>query len=101
MATKVRKARELLSPEHLAVLAEFAQTKYWETLNYLFENRIIRDKNSILTYPEYDPVRLATKKAFYRGRISALYLIRREVNGASKKLEEIEEENSKKGRKKK
>lgn len=85
-----------LANEDLAKLAQLANTEEWMALCRLMDNRINRDKNSIITYPEAEPIKLATQKAFYRGRISACYLIKREVNNAGKELENIEEKPKKK-----
>lgn len=92
----VTKQDRALSAEHLSVLASLANSKYWPTLKMLLMNRISRDKNSILTYPEYDPVRLAVKKSFYKGRISAAYLIIKQIEEAANELELLEEDKKRK-----
>lgn len=89
MAEKQRK--QSLAPEDLAALARLSKAPEWEILMKVLDNRVIRDKNSIVTYPEHDTVKLATMKAFYRGRISACYLVKREVNGAARELEKLDE----------
>jgi hypothetical protein len=88
---EIKQGKRLLSPEDLADLAKLATTKEWGTLCRTLDIRVSKDKNSIVTYPVEEPIKLATMHAFYKGRISACYLIKREVNEAAKTLEGIEE----------
>lgn len=83
-------SKNSLNLEHLAALAKLATYPEWEVLKFVMSNRVHKDKNSIVTYPETEPVKLATMKAFYRGRISAMNLIKREVEGAGDLLEKEE-----------
>ena len=80
-----------MSLEELDTLAKMSRYPGWKILEKFMESRVLKDKNSIVTLPENDPVRLATQKAFYRGRISAINLIRKEVNQAPATLEKLEE----------
>ena len=84
-------AKNTLDPSTLSDLAQLSQTKEWETLCKVMDNRVSRDKNAIVSYPEDVPVKLATMKAFYRGRMSAIFLIKREVSNAGRELDKIEE----------
>ena len=95
MAEK-RQRKPILSPEDLAGLAKLSQMPEWEILCRVLDNRVMRDKNSIVTYPEHDTIKLATQKSFYRGRIQACYLVKREVNGAARELDRLEEGEPKK-----
>ena len=83
--------KQTIKMEDLEVLAKLCQSKTWEVLSRLLDNRREKDKNSILNFPEYDPVKLATNKAFYRGRISAIDLLMKEVNDAGKNLDKLSE----------
>jgi len=91
-----RKKTSQLSLSDLEVLAKLSQTKYWEVLSRIFDNRQEKDKNSIIYLPEHKPMELATKKSFYRGRISALKLIKDEVNEAGRNLDIAIEKKEKK-----
>lgn len=71
----------------LQMLSNLAGTEEWEALCRMMEARRRRDANSIITYPEHEPIKLATKKAFYRGRRSAMNLIKKQVEEAPKMLE--------------
>ena len=75
----------------LQMLANLAKTEEWEALCRMMESRRRRDANSIITYPEHEPIKLATKKAFYSGRRSALNLIKKQVEEAPAKLEKAME----------
>ena len=97
----VKKRKSFLNPEDLASLVKLASYPETEVLWKLMKNRIEKDKNSILAYPESDPQRLAVSKAFFRGRISGLLLLRRDVLGAAAELDKLEEEEDKKVKKKK
>ena len=90
------KKKKSLSLEDCAALARISALPEWEVLQKVMDNRVVSDKNSILTYPEDEPLKLAVKKAFYRGRISAINLIKKEINGAAALLEEREEKKPKK-----
>lgn len=87
MAVKQKRA---LNHEHLIALAKLATYPEWDVLQEIMNNRIYKDKNSIVTYPETEPIKLATMKSFYRGRISTINLIKREVNSAATILEQLE-----------
>lgn len=95
MAEK-KQRKPILTLEDLAGLAKLSQTDEWAILCKVLDNRVMRDKNSIVTYPEHDTIKLATMKSFYRGRISACYLVKREVNGAGRELDKLEEGEPKK-----
>jgi hypothetical protein len=84
-----------LALQDLQALAELSKTKYWEVLSRVLDNRRERDKNSIIYLPEQKPIELATKKSFYRGRISAVKLIMDEVNDAGKNLDILTEKGEK------
>ncbi len=83
--------KAILNPQDLAALAKLASYPEMEVLWRLLDNRVNRDKNAIISYPEEEPMRLAVRKAFYRGRISAIFLLKREVTSAADKLESLEE----------
>lgn len=76
-----------VSLKDLQALANLADTEEWEALCRMMDNRKNKDMHSIITYPESEPIKLATKKAFYKGRISAVNLIKKEVGEAASKLE--------------
>jgi hypothetical protein len=80
-----------LSAEDLRDLAKLSTLPEWATLCRVMENRVIRDKNAIVSYPTDEPVKLAINHSFLKGRISAVYLIKREVDTAVKSLELLEE----------
>jgi hypothetical protein len=90
-----KKKKKNLNSQDLADLARLAQAPEIKVLWRLMENSVIRDKNSIITYPETDPVKLAIEKSFYRGRISAIHLIKKEIMNAGRKLDKLEEAASK------
>lgn len=79
-----------INPEDLQALAALSKYPEWEVFKRLTDNRMVRDKNSIISLPSEDP-RLPTQHAFYRGRISAILAMRREVESAARQLEIIEE----------
>ena len=89
-----------MSAAHLASLARLSSYEEWPVLQLLMSNRVNKDKNSIVTYPESEPIKLATMKAFYRGRISAMNIINREVGGAAVELEKFETKSEDKPNKK-
>lgn len=91
----VKKSTQLALSD-LEVLAKLSQTKYWEVLSRVLDNRREKDKNSIIYLPEHKPMELATKKSFYRGRISAVKLIMDEVNEAGKNLDIMMEQEERK-----
>jgi len=86
-----KQGKNALSPEDLKDLAKLATLPEWETFCRLLDNRVIRDKNAIVSYPSDEPVKLATMHSFLKGRISAVYTIKREVAQAARTLETLEE----------
>lgn len=79
-----------INHEDLVALAALSRYPEWEVFKRLTDNRIIRDKNAIISFPSEDP-KLPTQHAFYRGRISAILAMRREVDTAARQLEILEE----------
>lgn len=92
MAEKTGK--NLISPGDLKDLAKLSTLPEWATFCRLLDNRVNRDKNSIVSFPS-GSADLPTKHAFYNGRISAVYMIKREVELAAQALEALEEKKEK------
>lgn len=85
-----KQSKKSLAPEDLQDLAKLASYPEWATFCRLLDNRVARDKNSIVSFPS-DSDRLPTQHAFLNGRISAVYIIKREVTEAANNLEKLED----------
>lgn len=90
MANKTKKDQRKISREKYEALARLASYPEAKVLWDMLTLRAEQDIDSIISYPETDPVKLAVEKAFLRGRIAAIKMIMKEVAGAAKQLEKFE-----------